>query len=130
MSHAKEIGTMRRGRDQDRQDKVISLCNLQGGDETEAKRQVKTLGSLGRVVAPALHAERDMLFEKYLRALDNYLKWKSDQAPVYTTNYSKRGHNKVMMHDILKRHMHEISQELQTYDQRIAAAKVTGTLHI
>ena len=100
---------------------------MHGSDEAQATPQTKELGSLSlSVKAPALQAERDVLFDKYLRAYDNYQSWKAKEVHVYTTN--RNDHNPLKMEIILKRHLDEISEQLRTYDDRINASKTTGPL--
>lgn len=86
------------------------------------------MGSMGRVKAPALQAERDILFDKWLRAYDNYIRWKTKAVDVYCTNYAEHDYKPMKMHDILKKHLNELSDQLQRYDERINAARTTGPL--
>lgn len=131
--HARQDAPLRSRCHEDRQDQVKRLRHLHGGDEakaSEAKPQVevKTLGSLGRVKAPALHAERDVLFDKWLRAYDNYERWKTKSVPVYLTNYQEYEWKPNRIDRILWRHCQELSEQLQRYDERINAATTTGPL--
>ncbi len=78
------------------------------------------------VKGPAIQAERDLLFDKWLRAYDNYQSWLNKAVHVYTTNRSNQ--NPLKMDVILKRHVEDLSEQLRTYDDRINAAKTTGPL--
>ena len=69
-----------------------------------------------------------MLFDKWLRAYDQYQRWKAKAVPVYTTNYGKEDYKPLKMDAILKRHLDELSEQLIRYDERINAAKTTGPL--
>lgn len=127
-NNAKETRTLRGRRGQAGTHQVECLCDMHGCYEAEVTPQVKVMGSLGRVKAPALQAERDILFDKYLRAYDNYQRWKAKAVNVYCTNYAEHDYKPMKMHDILKRHLEDISDQLRTYDDRINAAKTTGPL--
>lgn len=109
-----------------------SVCHMHGESISEAKAkapQVKPLGSWLKVKAPALQAQRDMLFEQYLRAYDNYNNWINEQVDIYCTNRGKDDHLKRReLYLILKRHCQELSEQLIRYDERINAAQTTGPL--
>lgn len=129
-SHAQEDGALCSQRNKDRKDKVKRVRNLHGGDEAQGQRtQIKVMGSLGRVKAPALHAERDILFDKYLRAYDNYHRWMNHEVQTYCTNYGKDDkYKRANLYAVLKRHLDELSDQLIRYDERINAATTTGPL--
>lgn len=129
---AKEIRTLRSGRNQAGTNKVKRIRHLHGSDEAETvgpQVQIKQLGSYGLVKAPALHAERDILFDKYLRAYDNYHRWMNQEVQTYCTNYGKDDkYKRANLYAVLKRHLDELSEQLQRYDERINAATTTGPL--
>ena len=126
-THAEETRTLRSGCGEARPYQVERVRYLHRSDETEATPQTKKLGSLSLCVkGPALQAERDLLFDKWLRAYDNYQSWLNKAVHVYTTNRSNQ--NPLKMDVILKRHVEDLSEQLRTYDDRINAAKTTGPL--
>lgn len=126
-THAEETRTLRGGCGETGPHQVECIRDMHSCDEAQATPQTKKLGSLSLCVkAPALQAERDVLFDKYLRAYDNYKSWKAKEVHVYTTN--RNDHSPLNMETILKRHLDEISEQLRTYDDRINASKTTGPL--
>lgn len=70
--------------------------------------------------------ERDLLFDKYIDALDKYIKWSKGEVQVksaYNNRDEKYYQNEISK--LLRKHMNELSIRLRELDEQITELKHT-----